>query len=187
MDKKIKSNITRKVNENYMRYDNVDDMKSFIFGLEEIEIEEKDMNEAIIHIEKKYNDYLPKLAYKKKNDKIKELTKELIKIKNESYEINGVTLKIDFDEEYNIVKLTKNNATIIEKLIKKDNYIQFAQMIYDYYKLSNISIEDDKDALNAVIRMIDYENSTQAYRMYREDYKTMINGIWNTKETVVLK
>ena len=117
---------------------------------------------------------IPKLEYKKENDKICEITDELFELKTK--------YKLDFDEDFNIVKLTKNNVNIIEELVQKEN-IQFAQMIYDYYKLNNKSLENDKDALNAVIRMIDYENKTQAYRMHRKVYEALVDAIWTNRES----
>lgn len=75
---------------------------------------------------------------------------------------------LDFDEQRNIVKLTKANSIIIEKLIlNDDNYFPFSKIIYDYYEKNKVQKNID-NALFAVVREIDRDNSTNVWR-YKEN------------------
>ncbi len=87
---------------------------------------------------------------------------------------------LDMDYTKNIVKLTKDNSNIIEKLIE-DNYIPFSQMIYKHYCNQNGGAfpNTDKNAWKAVLIMIDFENSTQVRRFYKADFDNIIDYIVN--------
>ena len=180
MDKKVKTDITKFVNLYYKDSNSFDDLRGKI--LKKIEYSEDEFDEISLYIKKRYDEYVPKLKYSSRKKIINEKTNELKALVEREYVYVNGKRKIDFDKDNNIVLLTKNNAFIIENEIRKDeNYIQFAEMVYKYYALSNINIEEDKDALKAIIRMIDYENSTQGFRMFRDEFNNMIEGIWKNR------
>lgn len=88
---------------------------------------------------------------------------------------------IDFEEKYNIVKLTKGNAKIIEKLIKNDDdYFPFASILFQYYGKKRVIVNKNK-ALFAVIRQIDRDNNTNVwrYKQNRNNFNNMILYISN--------
>lgn len=92
--------------------------------------------------------------------------------------------KLDFDDERNIVKLTKRNSDIIEDLINKDeNYYPFARTLYSYF-ISLYGIEGFKEnkekSLFAVLREIDRDNSTNVWRYkHRSNFNSCVEYISN--------
>lgn len=73
--------------------------------------------------------------------------------------------------------LDDHNSEIIEREIQEDDgYIQFTKMIVEYYKTKNHKVfpEYDEDAVKAVVRMIDTENSTNVWRFNREKLLNMV-------------
>lgn len=82
-----------------------------------------------------------------------------------------------------LILINKKNSDIIEKEIEKDvGYIQFTKMIVEYHKMKNTSNPNtfptnDKNAILAVVRMIDVENSTNVWRFNRKSLEAMVNKI----------
>lgn len=73
-----------------------------------------------------------------------------------------------------IVLLTKDNARIVEELIKNDDdYFPFSQTLFEHYGINKIQHNAEK-SLFAVAREIDRDNSTNVWR-----YKTNRNSFYN--------
>ena len=91
------------------------------------------------------------------------------------------------------ILLNKHNSEIIEEKIKEDDgYIQFTKMLVHYHCLINkanpASCKECKDltdmfpkynynAVLAIVRMIDVENSTNVWRFNRDKLRYMVNYI----------
>lgn len=72
------------------------------------------------------------------------------------------------------VLLTKDNARIVEELIKNDDdYFPFSQTLFEHYGINKIQHNAEK-SLFAVAREIDRDNSTNVWR-----YKTNRNSFYN--------
>lgn len=70
--------------------------------------------------------------------------------------------------------LTKDNARIVEELIKNDDdYFPFSQTLFEHYGINKIQHNAEK-SLFAVAREIDRDNSTNVWR-----YKTNRNSFYN--------
>lgn len=119
------------------------------------------------------------------NDNIK-LLKGHMKIKyNSPLQLDdGLNLlvtdkNIEIDRTNNLVKLTKSNSKIIEKLIIDDyGYISLANMIYKQLCIENNgSFPNTKSVWNALVRIIDLDNSTQVWRFHRHDFHNIIDYI----------
>ncbi|MBR2590206.1 MAG: hypothetical protein IKE65_04710 [Clostridia bacterium] len=85
----------------------------------------------------------------------------------------------DLIVEDKIILLTKENAKIVEKLIRNDDdYFPFSQKIFDYYGLDQVKNNSNK-ALFAVIREIDRDNSTNVwrYKTNRDSFYKMVSYI----------
>ncbi len=80
-----------------------------------------------------------------------------------------------------IVLLTRNNADVIEKLLKDDNtYIPFAKIVFDSFE-KNAVMENKNKALFIVAREIDRDNNTNAWRYNKnhDSFNNMIKYISN--------
>lgn len=90
---------------------------------------------------------------------------------------NGLTV------DRKIVLLTKQNAEIVENLIRNDDdYFPFSQKLFNYYGINQIKDNTGK-SLFAVVREIDRDNSTNVwrYRTNRDSFKKMISYIADPK------
>ena len=98
-------------------------------------------------------------------------------------------LGLDIDEN-NLVKINKHNSEIIEKdiLHNEDYSINFHQIVFEYFSMKNDGKgfpEKDKNAVLALARMIDLENSTNLWRMKkknRQALKNIVNYIVSSNE-----
>ncbi len=91
--------------------------------------------------------------------------------------LNENNLKRKKTEHGIIVLLTKKNAEIIEKLVQNDDaYFPFSQIIFSHFGIDKVKTDSDK-ALFAVLIEIDRENSTNAWRYYRENFYKLISYI----------
>lgn len=100
-----------------------------------------------------------------------------------SSDFNKLVLENGLAVENNIVLLTKQNAKIIEELIRgDDNYFPFSQMLFNYlsscYGIDKIKDNFEK-SLFAVVREIDRDNSTNVWRYdkNRNSFNKMISYI----------
>lgn len=91
-------------------------------------------------------------------------------------------LGLDMDKE--VVKLTKNNSTIIESHIKNNNNYNsdLYKKMYEYHCMKNggkfpTKNKEAKEAINDIVRMIDLENNTYLYRYNHVQFDNMINYI----------
>ena len=124
------------------------------------EDEKKDITNAFNNFNK------ATLKYNKNNTEIKDISHILERLIKEK--------ELDFDRTSNIVKLTKNNATKIEKTIKNDDdYFPFFSQIFKSYELNDIKNNKNK-ALFACVREIDRDNNTNVWR-----YKTNRKGFYD--------
>lgn len=84
-----------------------------------------------------------------------------------------------------IVKLCYENSEIVEKLIKQnDNYsISFAELVFKGIVLENGEefLKTDKKSIEAMIRIIDDDNSTQVWQHGKERIFRMAEYIGNPK------
>ena len=79
-----------------------------------------------------------------------------------------------------IVLLSKENAQIIDRLIKEDDdYFPFSKHLFDYFGLDKIRCNEDR-ALFALLREIDRDNSTNVWR-----YKKNRNSFYNIIDYIV--
>ena len=111
-------------------------------------------------------------------------TKNLTKISKISPRLNKLIIdkNLEFDSEYNIVKLTKNNAKIIEAEINNDeDYFPFSKILYNYYGAEKVK-NNSEQALFCVIREIDRDNSTNVwrYKQNRDNFKGVIKYLVDT-------
>lgn len=80
-----------------------------------------------------------------------------------------------------IVLLTKENAVIIEELIKNDDdYFPFSQLIFNHFGIDKIKNNTERSLLG-IIREIDRDNRTNVwrYKKNRNSFYTMIEYISN--------
>lgn len=117
----------------------------------------------------------PPIRYSSRGKRIPKLEKfdELIKSNN-----------IQVSEgEIPIVLLTKENADIIGGLIETDdNYFPFSRIIFDYFGADNVK-KDTERALFAVIREIDKDNNTNAWRYEknRDSFYRLIDYVMDSE------
>ena len=116
-----------------------------------------------------------------KYNNIIEITPDLYKILNHKVKT--------YEKPGNLVKLTLGNFTIIKNLISNDDRYKFlySKIVFDSFCEINIFTKNkefkrDKDSYIAVLRMIDFENSTQVFRMHRDDFYKIIDFIMSDEE-----
>ena len=82
-----------------------------------------------------------------------------------------------------LVALTKTNSEKIENMINADSYFPSSRYVYEYYKqiekidFSKVDDSKTKRAYEHIIRLIDYENSTNVWRFNRKAFRDIINYI----------
>ncbi len=84
-----------------------------------------------------------------------------------------------------LVALTKDNSNFVEAKINSDSYFPSTKYVCGYYKeilnidFSDVSNLNTKRAYEHLIRLIDYENSTNVWRFNRAAFKKIIEYIGN--------
>ena len=118
------------------------------------------------------NSDICKLKYSKNQPTIEKITDDLSSLVTAN--------NLDFDSQYNIVKLTKHNTNIIGNLmLHDDDCIQFAEIIFKSFSKDDI-IKNNNKSLICVLRELDRDKNTNVWR-----YKKNRDGIYAILDYIV--
>lgn len=118
----------------------------------------------------------PKIKYSSRGTAFPQPNEFVLLIKK----LNTDLYTTSFKTKVRIVELTRKNADTIEGLIQKDDtYLPFSEWISDHFGAN--AIMTDRDALFAVAREVDRDNSTNAwrYKKNRTAFNNMIEYIFD--------